>query len=270
MAKPKDVLATTSSKEYERAINAIAEAGYKDNTIDGLKAYFAFREYKIASQRFHLSAVVNKYKSNVEYTNKLKEWNAELKEQHLKLKEAQVPTEAEKEKDMPWSEILKFCVEAMGNEKYTLEERILLGLYTLLEPVRNDYVNMKLYAEDPKLTEGTYFIINADEKKVVINEYKTSKVYGAIQQHLPDRLAEMITTWFKGETVMFPVTEKAMSRRIISLFKKVTGKPITICALRHSRITFAYKGAPMPKEAKIMAKNMGHSVGTAQSYRFAE
>ena len=270
MAKHKDVLATTSSKEYERAIKAIAEAGYNDADIDSLKAYFAFRKYKIASCRFNISAVVNKYKTNVEYTEKLKQWNKELKDELDKLKEEQKPTETQEEKDMPWDKLLKISIETIANEKYKLEERILLGLYTLLDPVRNDYTHMKLYSEDPKLNVGTYFIINDKEKKVVINNHKTDSSYKEIEQYLPDRLASMIVTWFKDETVMFPITESAMSKRITSLFRRVTGKPITVCALRHSRITYFWKCNPTPKEVKQLAKNMGHSLGTQQTYRFAE
>jgi len=216
-----------------------------------------------------MSAVVNKYKSDTEYYKKLQVYLTELKNQHMKEKVAQKKTPKEDSKHLDWDKVLEKAVPAINDEKYSLEERILIGLYTQLEPVRVDYTHIKLYDSDPKLKEGTYFVINDKTREVVINTHKTDATYGAIRQPLPERLADMIIMWFKDETVMFPVTEASLTKRIKKLFKKLTGKPMTVCALRHSRLTHLYKGCPMPEEMKRVAKAMGHSVETAQSYRFA-
>jgi len=269
MAKPKDVLANTSNKEYARIIKAIGNAGYKDDDIDSLKAYFDNRKYTIESRRTNINACINKNRSNVSYCDKLRKWLLELREELKKLKQEQKITEKQKAKHIDWDKLLEITIPAINNEKYALEERILLGLYTQLEPVRNDYTHIKLYAEDPKLTTGTYFIINKHTKEVVINEHKQTKTKGAIRQPLPERLADMIVMWFKDETEMFPITESAMSVRIKRLFQRITGKPLTVCSLRHSRLTFMYKNSPMPKEAKRVADAMGHTVAEAQQYRFA-
>ena len=262
-------LSETSNKEYARIIKAIASAGYKDDDIDSLKAYFDARKYSIPSRRINVSACINKNRLNTAYCNKLREYLMEMKKELQTETEDQKRTAKQAIKDMEWTKVLEKALPAINDEKYCLQDRILIGLYTQLEPVRIDYTHLKLYDTDPKLDKGSYFIINDANKEVVINEHKESKIHGAIRQPLPERLAEMLLMWFKGETVMFPISEHNMSRKIQKLFLKVTGKPMTATSLRHSRITFAYKDAPMPKEAKRLANAMGHTVGTAQTYRFA-
>jgi integrase len=280
MAKPKEVLAETTNKEYARIINAISTAGYKDDDIDSLKAYFDFEgdlngkkkvKYSIASKRININACINKHKSNVPYCDTLRKWMLELKNEHDTIKSEQKMNDKQKAKHIEWDELLKICIPQINNEKNRLDERILIGLYMQLEPVRNDYTHLKLYTEDPKLTTGTYFVINDEIKQVVITQHKTAcnPKIGTIRQNLPDRLAEMIVMWFKDDSVLFPITENNMCIRVKKLFTRITGKPMTICALRHSRDTFLYKDSPMPKEANRIAKLMGHTSATAQQYRFA-
>ena len=276
----KKELADSTKKEYARIIKAIETAGFKDNDIDSLKAYFDYEgevngkkksKYGFPSRFVNVNACMNKYRSNVAYFDILKKYSEDIKAQVKKMNQDQKRTDKQKEKDLNWETVLEKATTAINDEKYTLQDRILVGLYTQLEPVRVDYTHIKLYDTDPKLDKGTYFIINDSIKEVVIAEHKTSwsPKIGVIRQTLPDRLAEMIVTWFKGETVMFACSPATMSHRIKALFLKVTGKPMTVCALRHSRDTFLYKGTPMPKEAKRIAQAMGHSPATAQTYRFA-
>jgi len=270
--KSKTELAETTVKEYARIISAIKESGYKDDDIDSMKAYFEEKQYSIMSKRTNINACRNKYKNRPEYeeyNNKMKEWLGQLVQQSKDEKEEQKKSGKEDAKHMDWDKVLDLSLKAMNNEKYSLADRILIGLYTQLDPVRIDYTYMKLYKEDPKLTKGSYFVINDDVQQVVITEHKNLSAHGIIRQPLPERLAEMITMWFSDEDVLFPISEKNMSRQIIQLFHKVVGKPMTANALRHSRITFMFKNAPAPKESKMVARNMGHSVGTQQAYRFA-
>ena len=271
-------LAESSKKEYARIIKAIATAGYKDDDIASLKAYFDYEgevngkkkhKYCIRSRRVNINACIHKHKTNDAYCAILKLYLKELTDELLKLTEDQKMTAKQEEKHLEWDKVLEKATPAINDEKYTLQDRILVGLYTQLEPVRVDYTHMKLYDSDPKLDKGTYFVINDEVKEVVINEHKTGWKYGALRQVLPERLAEMITMWFKGEEVMFPISPASMGQRIKKLFLKVTGKPMTVCALRHSRDTFLYKDCPMPKELKRVAKAMGHSPAEAQTYRFA-
>ena len=271
-------LAESSKKEYARIVKAIGTAGYKDDDIASLKAYFDYEgevngkkkhKYCIRSRRVNVNACIHKHKTNDAYCAVLKLYLKELTDELLKLTEDQKMTEKQEEKHLEWDKVMEKATSVINNEKYTLQDRILVGLYTQLEPVRVDYTHMKLYDSDPKLDKGTYFVINDEVKQVVINEHKTGWKYGALRQALPERLAEMITMWFKDEEVMFPISPTSMGQRIKRLFLKVTGKPMTVCALRHSRDTFLYKGSPMPKEAKRVAKAMGHSTSEAQNYRFA-
>lgn len=267
-------LSDTTKKEYTRILNHLGENGIKDDDLDAVKAYFDAKKYGLSTRRTAISAIRNKYKSNTVYDEKLKKYNDEIKEAISKHNVEQKKTDKEEGKYLPWDTILSKSVIAMNDEKYCLSDRILIGLYTQLEPVRNDYVNIRLYSEDPKLDKGTYFIINDTQKQVVINEfknksYKGKEKRGAIRQALPEKLSEMIVMWFKDETEMFPVSENTQSARIKKLFQKVTGKPITVCSLRHSRCTFLHRLSCSPIEAKRVAEAMGHSIGTAQQYRYA-
>jgi integrase len=271
--RPASDLNSTSIESYNRAWNTLKERGVDTLNLEAIKKYFKEYEYKIASQRFILSTIIHYYRDkpeHAEYLNTLRKYNLSLRPILEKQKEAQVMSAEQKKKHVPWDEVVDKSMKYINNEKNRLDHRILVGMYSLLDPVRCDYTNMKMYRRTPKDVCGSYFLINKKKQEVVITEYKTSKKHGNINQCLPELLTNLIEQWFKDnkDGVLFDMSENYMSRVVKKLFTEVTGKPMTITALRHSRITFHLSDSPPPLVNKILARNMGHTVGIQQSYRF--
>jgi integrase len=249
------------------------ERGVDTLNLEAVKKYFKDNQFQINSQRFYLSSIIHHYRDipeHAEYLITLRKYNLALAPIVEKNKEEQAMNGKEKEKHVPWDEVVDKSVKYVNTEKNRLDHRILVGLYTMLDPVRIDYTKMKLYRTEPKDANGSYFIINDKKQEVVITEFKTSKRHGIIRQTVPALLSELIEDWFKihKDEVLFDTTENYMSRVVKKLFTEITGKPMTVTALRHSRITFHHSDSPPPLVNKILARNMGHSVGTQQSYRF--
>jgi len=264
-------LSETTLASYNRCINTLRTRGIDTLNLDAVKTYLS--DFAISSRKFILSAIIHMYRDKAEhakYLTTLREYNLSLIPMLEKEKEEQTMNDKEKQKHVPWEEVVRKSMKFLGDEENRLDHRILVGLYVLLDPVRVDYTNMKLYREEPKDVTGTYFVINKAIQEVVITEYKTSKVWGRINQKLPKLLSDMIEEWFKMFDVLFDMSENYMSRVVKKLFTEITGKPMTVTALRHSRISFHHSEAPPPVSNKILARNMGHSVGTQQSYRFAD
>jgi len=271
--RPSSDLSESSITSYNRSFNTMKERGVNTLSLEAVKKYFKDNQFQINSQRFYLSTIIHHYRDipeHAEYLVTLRKYNLSLAPIVEQNKKEQAMNDKEKEKHVPWDEVVDKSVKYINTEKNRLDFRILVGLYTLLDPVRIDYTNMKLYRTEPKEVNGSYFLINSTKQEVVITEFKTSKHHGNIRQALPALLSELIEDWFKEnkDGVMFDMSENYMSRVVKKLFTEITGKPMTVTALRHSRITFHHSDTPPPLVNKILARNMGHSVGMQQSYRF--
>ena len=143
------------------------------------------------------------------------------------------------------------------------DERLLYMLY--VNPgigfiPRNDFSDMKIVEtkEDADDDKQNYYI--KDTNKFILNEYKTSKKYGRIEEDAPKEAVPLIE---KNKDYIFEdangdaMRENTIQHKITRMFEKLTNKKITINTIRRS---FANYIADMPeKERTKIAHKMGHS-----------
>jgi len=184
------------------------------------------------------------------------------------------PTERQKEKMVDWKTVIK-----VRDELPMSITKILLAMYSYIPPQRGgDFHDCKVYAEDPKTTEGNYIVLKTDDCRLVMNEYKTGKVYGQNQIVLVEPLVKLLTEYWgkykNAHNALFvkPEKEEPFDRKMFSGWanRKLTeafGKPITLTVIRHSFVSAEDFNKPIT-ELKNSASAMGHSMGQHVGYKW--
>lgn len=204
--------------------------------------------------------------ARAEYRKKIKE----LADVILERYKDQELTEKEAKNFLEWKVIQKYAEEILKDVGLVDMDKLLVAFYTLLPPVRLDYCNLALYDEKPTEDKGNYVVINDTEAYVRINEHKTAKKYGALQNKLPKRLVRRIRVFmelYPDQKVLFPMSEKTLARKLARIFRRYTDKDVGVCLLRHSYISHFLEGAPGLRECDALARQMGHSATLQQYYR---
>lgn len=215
--------------------------------------------------------------------------NKELKAQEQKNEKSETQTK----NWMDWSEVLKtyenlknqvdaFKTKSKITDKQykVLLEFIVLSLYVLNPPRRNEYRNMFVVNKDTgNLSTANNYIV-LDSGKMVFNQFKTSKKEGSMSEDIPPELMENIKVYLKfhpelkgkklkaQQQIPFLVYDNgkpldkinSITRVLNGLFKKNVGSSM----LRHSYLSSKYGN--VRQEMADDAKAMSHSVDTAQTY----
>lgn len=89
-----------------------------------------------------------------------------------------------------------------------LQQHLVLNLYTLLPPLRNDYVLVKVidnefFENNEDIIDRSYNYINLYTKRLLLCKYKTDKYYGIKKIDLPDQLYNIIINWEKEKKKYF-------------------------------------------------------------------
>jgi hypothetical protein len=166
---------------------------------------------------------------------------------------------------------------------YTIDA-LILGLYTMIPPIRNDYNGMRVVMNtDPykfKNEKENYMIINDDGFYLVMNDYKTKKIYGSkvidlLNNLLPDEVLDEIRFMKKYIVKSIEINprpyllgDKALTKRQVILglernFKQEEITP-TIGIMRSSYITWIHDVYNKYSIKKTVAEIMGHDLMTAE------
>jgi hypothetical protein len=163
----------------------------------------------------------------------------------------------------------------------TYKKYLVLNLYYLIPPIRNDYVGCEVYElplENPNM-EKNYIYMST--KKLVLNRYKTSKAYGQGNEiDLPDNLIEIIRTWINIRNKVYPklignnellLTKNLTGMSQVNLtqfLNRIFGKNVSSTILRKSYLSEKYPVTHTVSEMERDAKSMQHSIRTQQqTYR---
>ena len=165
-------------------------------------------------------------------------------------------------------------------KKMIFQDYLLLGLFTLQPPTRNDYADMlvmnrKEYNKlnDTKKEESNFYIKDTKGKSSFIyNEYKTKKKYGKIERPVGAELERIINAWLKINDTGYllitksgtPLTPNGITKHLTRIFKKEVGKNISSSMLRHIYLSDRY--GQEVKSKKEDAEAMLHSVDQQQDY----
>jgi hypothetical protein len=222
-----------------------------------------------------LSGVVAYVRHELHDAKLLKEWceirnkNSEPINEHYVTGE---PTERQKEKMIHWSEVIK-----TRDGLPVSEGKLLLGLYTYINPIRADYFACRLYESDPKLESENYMVLTESNPRLVLNDYKTKKKYGTIQIPIPPPLYELIkeckTSGLCKNDYLFtnsiggPYDRSQYSGYAVRMLERIFDRPVTLTTLRHSYTSSLDYNRPI-RELNEIARGMGHSVGVQHMYRW--
>lgn len=155
-------------------------------------------------------------------------------------------------------------------ELQTIQDFVILSLYTLIEPRRlQDFTKMKI--KNFKLTDQTINYIK--NQQFIFNIYKTAKSTGQQQILIPDDLYKILQQWIKinpTEYLLFdnnknPLREIQLNQRL----NKILGSGQSVNSLRHTFLTDNYKSTLQKyKQMETSMVKMGSSI--AQKYYYVK
>lgn len=181
------------------------------------------------------------------------------------------PSERQKDALFTYDELVKVRDELPDGS----DAKLLFSLYTMIEPIRSNFDKVKIYKSTPENETGNY--IDVEGKQLVLNKYKTSKIYDTIRIDLPNKLMKQILLSLEKypREYLFvqkngePYTSNSWNTSANRLLKKILGNPaFSISMFRH--IYISRKDLDIPnmtiKEKKKISNKMGHSVGQQMKY----
>ncbi len=235
--------------------------------------------YKAPENMFNMLGVVIKSK----YNSKTKTYifYSKLHTKSMKEYEKRLNTLTEKE-EKNWIDLKD--IEKTFNDLYNktdktrkeLRDAIIFGLYSSIEPRRNDYRIMKVI-ENPKTDynklDKSYNYYDKYNHTFIFNEYKTKNKYNKQIIELKNKhLYSLLDLYLKKNQEFLLdkqfLTSGGYTKFINRIFNKYFKKPnIGTTLLRKIYITSKYgKFKDYDNERSQTARNMGHSVKTSNKY----
>jgi len=155
-------------------------------------------------------------------------------------------------------------------------DKLLLGFYTYIPPVRADFFATQLLSFGETPTYPNYIFYNPERAHLVITDYKTSPMYKSIEYDLPSELHKLLLLSLSKypRTFLFCNSDKSFTRktfsewatkRLTTLFKK----EFTLTMFRH--IYISNLGQNTSAEQLIdISKKMGHSITQQMLYKWKD
>jgi len=244
----------------------------------------------LSTQKSYIIAVLAIFKHNeglkTQFDKDYKEWFAKFSEideaitQRYKTNE---PTERQLNAYVAFSDIVK--------KRDSLEEgsmdKLLLSFYTYIRPLRADFNAIRIYKEDEKVPdsdakdkEANYIVFESPTKvSLILHEFKTQRSHSDFTKELPDELVKELKSSLKKCPREWLFVDKfgkpyratnSYTRWANRTFQKLFEKPLTITLIRHSYISSLDQNALTTLEKEAIAKEMAHSRGMQELYRFVK
>lgn len=253
------------------------------NNINFIYNHVINGDYVQTSKRDRLIIISNVLKAlnhtkayNIVY-EKAKAYNKEF----LKNEYNQQLSETEKKNYITYDELLKKLniLISIYNDNPTdinIKNVLILALYTLHPPLRNDYYNIKIIYKDNEETDKkqNYILSINDSYYLIINEDKVINSHGRGEiPILNNLLKNILNIYLKAhhpENVYLfqkkngtPYTKKQIQYIINKMFKSIN-KTLTIYNLRSAYITDFYKKNLDILSRSNLADSMRHTKNTAE------
>ena len=272
-----------SLRSYTRMINILRKAfAVADDDLEFLKDtgkvidWIETSKYALNSRKAIYIAIVGTLKAQEgydlqPYRAKMDSYNKEVTANY----ETQTLSAVEEGKYLPWSDILDAVEKARlaVEDVWTLQEYIILALYTMMPPVRLDYGEMKVVPVEPAEPVGNY-LVWSKKPYFYFSDYKTFKVYGVMRIQLKPALVNELEEWLRYPDQYLlvdrsgsPLGAVALGQLIISTFQKHCGKKIGVSMLRHSYISYVRAKELPIKQSDALAHQMMHSPKMSMIYR---
>ena len=179
-------------------------------------------------------------------------------------------TDKEKKNIMKWTDIKILWKD----ENINLNDRILMGIYTVIPPRRIEMAELLTLTNtskdlDPNLN---YLYIKGNTSQIIMQKYKTHKFYGKTKITISNKLEfvkllkqYILENHIKPGDRVFK-SQSNFSKYLSNTFKQHTGKDISVNILRHSFITDYLSKPRSIEDRKHIAKLLGHNISTLDKY----
>lgn len=175
--------------------------------------------------------------------------------------------------------LTKKTAKFKGNKRSyidTFQMYLVLNLYTMIPPIRNDFANLEITDSDVYSESDKVNYINLKTKELILTNYKTVKSYGIKKLPLPDELIKLIEKYIKvrelylGETKALlvnttnlePMKPNGLTKYLNKIFAP---KKVSTTLLRKSYISERYPVINTARDRERDANFMMHSVGMASN-----
>lgn len=186
----------------------------------------------------------------------------------------------EMEKFVKWDDIDAAADKFISDKSEKTINRLIVGLYTILPPRRADYWNLVFKTSGDEKPQKNINLLVKTSKGLVLNigDYKTKKTFGTIVIKLYKtykQLEDLFNEFIKeeglkdGDRVFESArinSANSFTKKVNSLFKKLTGKELGINMLRHSYINNFLSESRSLEERERLGLLMGHSAMTQMLY----
>lgn len=226
--------------------------------------------------------VMFKNDSNLRENNKqlFEKWNKvynKLNEPIVEQNKNNEMSEREKEAYVSFDKI----EEKRDNLEKGSMNRLILSMYTLIPPQRSgDFYSTKVYRKPPqgdKKNTENYIILNKNNSKLVMNDYKTYGEYGQNVINIPQTLKEEIEASLEKKPRKYlivnnqgkPFADNENPRKDITNFINSRLKSLFNNGYYFNLIRHAYdtdRRADNEEDRKKQARAMGHSMQTQSNY----
>lgn len=161
----------------------------------------------------------------------------------------------------------------------TLLAWVVLSLYTLLPPRRNEYQMVQVVKSAAGLPTDTNYL-DVDKSQFILHKFKTAKKEGVATIAIPEKLLEVIRIYFKYHPliqgkkitkathipflVYYDGKEMNQTNSVTRILNKIFGKKVSSSMLRHVYLSSKYGNTL--EEMKQDSDAMGHSLATQKDY----
>lgn len=164
-------------------------------------------------------------------------------------------------------------------EYNTLLEYLILSLYTLIPPRRNEYNKMNIIYKYSDKFDDNFNYLSYSDNKFIFNVYKTAKKEGQKIMDIPEDLKNVIDVYIKFHPLLkskvlkttdvpflvyYNGEEFNKTNSITRILNKIFGKRLGSSMIRHIMLSDKYKD--VIQEMKQDAEAMGHSVSMQKDY----
>lgn len=243
----------------------------EDLSIDTARTIAAIdARYSVSSTRVALTSMRKMYPTCDAFIQEVKK----RYEVYRAIDKSQVPTQKQVDAHIDWDTVIAWR-DASG-QTLPILDRMLVGLYTHLEPQRLDYTPMRIVVRVPKsLEDGVNYLVMAKKSaRFIFHAYKTAGSYGDRVMAAPPALFKLLTEYlgerrsgYLLQDISIPWTEARLGTNVRRIFQRAFDKDFGVNGLRHAFVTKINEGMPSLAHLEDAAKKMGHDVITHQTYR---
>lgn len=275
----------SSVKSYKDTIKTMIDHFNNEKFFMDYDATIKYiHSFKLTTSKNKLSALIVLLKGLNTDNILIEKYSDELKkmsDEYNNFNKLQTKTETQSNNWIEYNELLAVADDLLKQfNKIVKQDKISSDDYKILIytvmlhthlyiPLRNDLSTIKRISEDDYIKNGIQtddnYIIN--NNKIIMNDYKTNKIYGQLIYKLPSKLSNLYTKYFNFNKSPYlitsvkdrksPITRNTYTKYFNSLFSLYYPlKKISSSMLRHIIASHDLKNRPTIKQQNEEEKNI--------------